>query len=143
MRITEIKATNLDLTDAIKGFLTTKIMRLERFTKRFNPWDVVIVLGKTTERHQKGEIFFAEVAMSIPGEIIHAVVEKDDLYAAIDEVKDSLQRQLVERKEILVQTRSASLTEEELSVNSEEEDDDEEDEEDEEDAPFFGDDSEE
>jgi putative sigma-54 modulation protein len=127
MRITQIQATNIELTEALRAFATEKVMSLERFAKRFDPCDVAIELGKTSERHQKGDVFFAEVTMSIPGDTIRARVEKDDLYAAIDEMKDDIRVQLVDRKEKLIEERNAMVAdlEGEDDVLPDDEDDEE------------------
>ena len=111
MRITEIQATNVELTEALRTFVTEKVMSLERFAKRFDPCDVAIEIGKTSERHQKGDVFFAEVTIRIPGDTIRARVEKDDLYASIDELKDDVKAQLIDRKEKLIEERTAMAAE--------------------------------
>ncbi len=99
MRITGIQAKNIELTDAIKAYAEEKVMSLSKFTERYSPCDVTIEVGKTTNHHNKGEIYRAEVNMTIPGDLIRAERERDNLYAAIDEVKDDLKRQLIDRKE--------------------------------------------
>jgi ribosomal subunit interface protein len=105
MRITTIHATGIQLTDAIREYVTEKVESLARFTKRFDPCDVAVELGKTTGHHQKGDIFFAEFCVSIPGDMIRVRNEMDDLYAAIDESKDDLKRECVERKEKMMERR--------------------------------------
>lgn len=107
MRITNIQGTNIEMTEAIQQYSTQKIQGLERFAKRFDPCDVAIEIGKTSDRHNKGDIYFAEITVSIPGDMIRTRVEKDDLYAAIDEAKDDVKRQFVEKKEIMIGERSA------------------------------------
>lgn len=106
MRITEMRAMNMDMTDAIRNYATEKVMGLEKFAKKFDPCDVSLEIGKTSERHQKGDVFFTEITMSIPGDMIRARVVKDDLYASIDEAKDDVKRQLVDKKEKLVDARN-------------------------------------
>ena len=130
MRITQIQATNIELTDALRAFATEKVMSLERFAKRFDPCDVAVELGKTSDHHQKGDVFFAEVTMSIPGDTVRARVEKDDLYAAIDELKDDVKAQLIDRKEKLIEERTAMAADlvEEEDVLPDDQDDEEEDE---------------
>lgn len=128
MRITQIQATNIEAAEAVHAFATEKIMSLERFAKRFDPCDVAVELGKTSEHHQKGDVFFAEVTISIPGDTIRARVEKDDLYAAIDELKDAIKAQLVDRKEKLIEERTAMAADlqGEEDVLPDEDDDEEE-----------------
>lgn len=131
MRITEIQATNMELTDAIREFVTEKVMGLERFAKRFDPCDVAIEVGKTSERHNKGDIYFAEITVAIPSDTIRTHVEKDDLYAAIDEAKDGVKRQFVEKKEQLIDARAAvaaAMVGEAVMSDDDEDEDDEDDE---------------
>ncbi len=99
MRITEIKGTNIELTQAIKDYAEQKLASLEKLTERYSPCDAAIDVGLTSKHHNKGDIFYAEFNLTIPGGQLRAKVVRDDLYAAIDEAKDDLKRQLVDRKE--------------------------------------------
>jgi len=99
MNITEIKGTNMELTEAIRAYVVEKLDMLDKLTERYNPCVVAVDVGKTSNHHNKGEIFRAEFNMTIPGGMLRAECVKDDLYAAIDEAKDDLKRQLVDRKE--------------------------------------------
>lgn len=99
MRITELKGTNMELTPAIKEYAEQKLMSLQKLTEKYEPCDVAVELGMTSKHHQKGDIFFAEFHMVIPGASLQARTVKDDLYAAIDLAKDELKRQIIDRKE--------------------------------------------
>lgn len=111
MRITNIQGTNIELTDAIRGYIAQKVEDISRFTKRFDPCDVAVEVGKTSEHHNKGDVFFAEMNVVILGDVLRAHTERDDLYAAIDEVKDDVKRQLIEKKEKMVDARSEGAEE--------------------------------
>ena len=126
MRIINIQATNTELTEALRNYVTEKIEGLARFTKRFDPCDAAIEIGKTSEHHKKGDIYFAEVTVAIPGDTVRAHVEKDDLYAAIDEAKDDVKRQFIEKKEKMVDERvavAADMAGEENVLPDDDEDD--------------------
>lgn len=99
MRITEIKGTNMELTEAIKQYVDRRLSALVDICAKYSPCDVAVEVGKTSQHHQKGDVFYAELNMSIPGGMLRATSTKDDLYAAIDDAKDELKRQLVDRKE--------------------------------------------
>ncbi len=94
----DIKGTNLELTESIKDYVNEKIGSLEKF---YNGILVARVdVGLTTKHHQKGKIFRAEVNLEVPQQhIIRAEAEREDLYMAINEVKDELQRQIKKYKE--------------------------------------------
>jgi ribosomal subunit interface protein len=56
-------------------------------------------LAKTTAHHLKGAIFKAEVHIVGADKNVYATSEKEDLYAAIDGVRDEILRELKVRKE--------------------------------------------
>ncbi len=99
MRITNLLTKNMEMTAAIQAYVEEKLMSLEKLCEKYSPCDVIAEVGKTSEHHQKGEIYRAEFNMTIPGAVLRAESTKDDLYAAIDDAKDQLKRQLVDRKE--------------------------------------------
>jgi putative sigma-54 modulation protein len=95
-----IKTTNISLSSAIQDYLEKKLMMLDKLVDFDN--DNVLVqaeLGKTTQHHRQGDIFRAEVNLRAEGHNYRAVSEKEDLYAAIDEVKDMLSQEIKSGKE--------------------------------------------
>ncbi|MBN1325393.1 ribosome-associated translation inhibitor RaiA [Candidatus Falkowbacteria bacterium] len=93
----DIKGTNMELTEAIKDYVNEKIGGLERFFD--NIIEARVDVGKTSNHHQKGDVFRAEVNLQVPNTILRAEAEREDLYMAINEVKDEIQRQLKKYKE--------------------------------------------
>ena len=114
MQIT-IKATNLELTQEIRDYLNEKIGGLEKFKEGLNGSVIARVeVGVTTAHHQQGKIFRAEVNLNVPKgnqKVLRAVAERENLFEAIDEVKDKLQRELKKYKGGIVarQRRGARL----------------------------------
>ena len=93
-----IKGTNLALTESINTYVN---MRLGGLSKFMSSEDAVcrVEVGRTTEHHRHGEdIFRAEVRVVVDGKEYYVTSEKDDLHAAIDEVKDSLMRDIASAK---------------------------------------------
>ena len=93
----ETKATNLELTENIKLYLNKKILSLDKFLVEFEKdkeAKAKVELGKTTAHHRKGNVFRAEINLDLGEVILRAVSLRDDLYAAIVEVKDKLQREI-------------------------------------------------
>jgi|SRR3989338_7328134 len=99
--IKNIKATNIELTPAISDYCENKFSAFERFVPADDPSSAMcdIEVGKTTHHHKSGEVFRAEVNLNISGKKFYAFSEKDDLYAAIDEVKDEIIRQITADKD--------------------------------------------
>lgn len=92
-----IHGTGIELTDAIKAYAEDKIGGLTKFFE--NIQRASIDVGKRGNHHNKGDIFYAEVNVSIPGHVIRVVKEEPDLYKAIDKVKDHLKVDLEKIKE--------------------------------------------
>lgn len=89
----------MEITDAIRAFVEEKVQVLEKMTKNWEPAELRIEVGKTTNHHAKGPYFKAEMQLSIPGEVLRAVEEAEDLYESVDKVRDNLRRQLKEYQE--------------------------------------------
>jgi ribosomal subunit interface protein len=99
-----IKGAKIELTPSLKDFIEEKITDLEKLfgsnIKRDFEVKAFVEIGKTSGHHRKGDIFFAECQIFLPGKGVRAVAEKEDLKLAICEVKDQLQVQLKKYKEI-------------------------------------------
>lgn len=105
--IITIKATNIELTPAIRDYAEEKINSLNKYLNHFDPESVTakVEVGKTTKHHQKGLIFRAEVNLTVPRNFFRAEEETADLYASIDAVHDELKRQIVSLKEKTVKEK--------------------------------------
>ena len=72
-----------------------KMARLEKFV---NPEDegvsMDVRISKTTDHHRAGKIYKAEGSIMTSGKKFGAEVEADDLFVAIDELKDILSRKM-------------------------------------------------
>lgn len=94
----KVKATNLELTEAINEYINKKVSSLLKFS---NGTDVIayVEVAKTTNHHKNGEVFKAEIDFRSSGHKFFVVSEKDDLYAAIDEARESMLRELTSNKD--------------------------------------------
>ena len=89
-----IKATNFSLTPSIEDYVQKKVASLEKFLKNTESTLVNVEVGKTTRHHKSGDVFRAEIHIQAAGEEFYATIDKDDLYAAIDEVRDEVVREM-------------------------------------------------
>jgi len=80
----------MELTPAISDYLSKKLSVLEKFVDKKTEGIARIEVGKTTQHHNKGVVFRAEINLEFGGNKFRAVVECDDLYRAIDEMKDEI-----------------------------------------------------
>ncbi len=91
---TNLKTLNIELTQAISEYVDKKLMALHKYIKEEEELLANVEVGKTSNHHKSGDIFRAEIKVNIGGKDFFASVEKDDLYAAIDEVKDEITKEL-------------------------------------------------
>lgn len=95
-----IKATHFDLNDEVREYVESKINSLDKFidateqdTALYN-----IEVGKTTTAQHTGDIFRAEINLSVHGKAYRTESTKDHLFAAVDEAVHELEHQLVHKK---------------------------------------------
>jgi putative sigma-54 modulation protein len=91
-----ITGRGVDLTDAIESYVTKKINGLEKFFDSIIRADVA--LGKLSNHHKKGDVFFAECKLEVPGESLFAKKEASSAYEAVDVLRDHLEAELKKRK---------------------------------------------
>lgn len=97
-----IKATNMELTPAIKEFTEKKVSGLVKFIGRDDEAVKVFVeVGTTTHHHHSGDIFRAEIQISAPHleRGIRTEAVDDDLYTAIEKAKDEIKLELAKLKD--------------------------------------------
>ncbi|MDQ5877413.1 MAG: putative sigma-54 modulation protein [Pseudomonadota bacterium] len=89
----QISGHHLEVTPAIREYVTAK---LERVTRHFDHVIDVNVILTVEKLKQK-----AEVTLHVPGKDIFVEADDGDLYAAIDNLVDKLDRQVQKYKQKL------------------------------------------
>lgn len=94
-----IKATNIELTPAIRDYVEKKVGRLARFlTEKEGEAMVNVEVGKTSHHHHSGDVFMAEMQLT-HGSLSTRIEKFDaDLYAAIDVASDELIQETTKKK---------------------------------------------
>jgi len=100
MRNVHIKALDMELTDAISKYIKEKLSHLDKFIDP-NDEDVEcdVRVSQTTKHHVSGNIFKAELTLHTSGKNYGARAENENLYAAIDDLKDQVQRKMTTHKD--------------------------------------------
>lgn len=96
-----LKATKLEMTEAIAAYAQEKIDMLDKFLGDIQVLNLDMELEKSVGSQNKGEIFRAEINLEIPGELLRVEKTEDDLYKAIDKVKDHMEEVIISYKEKL------------------------------------------
>ncbi|MCZ6855760.1 MAG: ribosome-associated translation inhibitor RaiA [Gammaproteobacteria bacterium] len=86
-----ISGLHMDVTDALKSYVTGKLEKLERHYDQITNVHVVLSAKKLRQR--------AEATIHISGAELFADADCEDLYVAIDKLADKLDRQLIKHKE--------------------------------------------
>lgn len=113
----QIKATNLDLTPAIKEYVEKKFSPLGRFLhkesalakknkkvpvsshRELKDKVIFIEIARTTRHHRHGNIFYAEATLELDKETLRAEHSEHDIRVAIDKVRDKFKKEIIKHKE--------------------------------------------
>jgi putative sigma-54 modulation protein len=85
-----ITGVHIDVTEALRTYVSDKIGRLERHYDHITNVHVVLSIEKLMKR--------AEATVHTSGADLFADAQADDMYAAIDALADKLDRQVIKRK---------------------------------------------
>jgi len=97
-----ITVKNLELSPALKEYIEKKISSLDKLMKKWEAKGSVELnfdAGRTTNHHNKGNVYYAEANLKIPGKMIRVHKINEDLHAAIDVVKEVLAEEIKKYKE--------------------------------------------
>lgn len=94
-----IKSTKLELTEAIRDYFQLKMDMLEKYLGDVQVLNCDCEIEKVGGEQKSGKVFRAEVNLEVPGELLRVEKEAEDLYKAIDKVKDHLEEIIKKYKE--------------------------------------------
>ncbi|QHI98699.1 ribosome-associated translation inhibitor RaiA [Xylophilus rhododendri] len=91
-----ISGHHLDVTPALRGYVTTKLGRVMRHYEDVVDIKVILTVDKQKEKQLRQR---AECSIHVKGNEMFAESCHADLYAAVDELMDKLDRQVVRHKD--------------------------------------------
>jgi len=86
-----ISGHHVEITDALREIIKTKLEKLERHFDQISSINVILSVEKQRQT--------AEATIHIAGADLAANATHDDMYTAIDQLTDKLDRQLIKHKE--------------------------------------------
>ncbi|MBX4215672.1 ribosome-associated translation inhibitor RaiA [Candidatus Parcubacteria bacterium] len=96
----KIHAPDLKLTEPIADYIEKRMKALEKFLGKESAAVLVEVeVGKVSHRHRQGEVYRAEINLSMPGRQLRSEAEEADVYTAVDVAKDEMERELTSTKD--------------------------------------------
>jgi putative sigma-54 modulation protein len=97
----QIKATKIELTDAIRDYVQKKVDMLEKYIGDMPVINCHFEVGLAVGGQQSGEIYRAEINLDLNGKLLRVEKTEKDLYKAIDKVKDHMEQEIIKYKEKL------------------------------------------
>ena len=98
-----LQAKNMELTEPIHDYVIKRVTNLEKLVRKIEERGGEVVVrfdvAKTTNHHKGGEVFRADCLIIIKGKNFYSSVDKEDLYEAIDQVKENLFREIEKNKD--------------------------------------------
>src|SRR5258706_9235984 len=93
-----LQGKSIELTEAIKDYVLKRVTNLEKLfsgiEKGGGEVKVSFDIGKNTDHHKSGVIFHADCLININGEKFYSSADEEDLYTAVDAVKESLFKEI-------------------------------------------------
>lgn len=102
MKIT-FQAKNMELTPAIHDYVVKRVTNLGKLLDKLEETTGEILVNfdvaKTTNHHKGGEVFRAECSVSTQRGSYFSSADREDLYEAIDAVKENIFRDISKAKD--------------------------------------------
>jgi ribosomal subunit interface protein len=97
------QSKNIEITPAIHDYVVKRVTNLDKLLAEIevSSGEVIVLfsLSKTTHHHKGGQVFHADCSVNIKGKKYYTSVLKENLYEAIDEVKDKLYMEINKEKD--------------------------------------------
>ena len=90
----QTKATNFTVSPDVSAYLEKRLNQFHKLIERAEEPFADVELGTTTTHHRTGNVFRAEINLTVKNRYYRAVAEASDIYAAIDIAKDEIVREL-------------------------------------------------
>ncbi|WP_293915326.1 ribosome-associated translation inhibitor RaiA [Deinococcus sp.] len=103
MNIYKLSGRNVDVTEALREYVESKLTRLDRFNGQITDARVTLTVRDVRDAGRRNRV---EVQLNVPNGIIRAEEHHADMYAAIDKAGDVLERQLRKFKTRIMRHRS-------------------------------------
>jgi len=98
-----LQGKGIELTESIKDYVLKRVTNLEKLLSNLEikkgEAKISFEISKTTNHHKAGEIFHADCSINIDGKKFYGSSDHEDLYGAIDEVKEILFNDIQKNKD--------------------------------------------
>lgn len=99
----KLQAKNIEITEAIHDYVVKRVTNLGKVLSKIEEEggevQVYFEVGKSTKHHKGGEFFHADCSVSFNGKNYYASADKENLYEAIDSIKENLANKISRTKD--------------------------------------------
>lgn len=89
-------------TEAIKEYILLRVTNLSKLLNKLEEKGGEVVVNfevSKKTKHKTGPVFYADCTVTLDGKKFYASTDEEDLYAAVDAVKDILFREMNQNKD--------------------------------------------
>lgn len=93
---------SIEPVESLQVFVEKKFAFLDKLVAKLDPEDgatLHVELARTTRHHSKGDVFYAEANLVLPGKSFRATQKGENLRAAITDVREKLKESVEKYKE--------------------------------------------
>jgi len=98
-----LQSKNIELTDSLKDHVLKRVTDLEKLLSSMEKDGgealVNFEVGKSTNHHKSGDVFYSSCSININGEDFYSSADKEDMFQAVDEVREILFRDINKKKD--------------------------------------------
>lgn len=94
-----LKATKIEMTDAISNYVQDKMDMLDKYLGDTQVLNCDVEVERIISGQNKGEVFRVEVNLEVPHDLLRVEKTENDLYKAIDKVRDHLDEVIIKYRE--------------------------------------------
>lgn len=98
-----LQGKNFEITEAVRDYVLKRVTNLEKILSSIEATggDIMVdfEVGKSTKHHKSGTVFHADCLINIKGKEFYASADKEDIYQAIDEIKENLFNDIQKNKD--------------------------------------------
>ncbi len=87
----------MDIHGAVEEYVSKKVSSLAKFLQKSDDVLCEVEIGKETNSHKSGDMYKAEINVTYMGRQYYVVGENEDVYFAIDKMRDEIERVIVSK----------------------------------------------
>jgi ribosomal subunit interface protein len=98
-----LQSKNIELSNDIRDYALKRVTNLEKLLSRLQAEGgevkALLEISRSTNHHKAGDVFHVDCSININGKNFYAANDSEDLYSAIDNVKEILYKDINKNKD--------------------------------------------